>query len=174
MKNHMNRRGFLATTGAAGALTFLGPKVLRAQDNGTLRFGLSTYPPSFDVWASNGTSAGTIKVLCHRGLLSYDKEGLIRSELAESWDVAEDGTWTFKLRDAKWHDGSPVTAEDVAWTVTEAQKPDSAAYLQASLATITSVETPDEKTVVMKTSEPQAVLPGVVRQLQHVDHEEGL
>ncbi|ANT60846.1 peptide ABC transporter substrate-binding protein [Salipiger sp. CCB-MM3] len=159
MKNHMNRRGFLATTGAAGALTFLGPKVLRAQDNGTLRFGLSTYPPSFDVWASNGTSAGTIKVLCHRGLLSYDKEGLIRSELAESWDVAEDGTWTFKLRDAKWHDGSPVTAEDVAWTVTEAQKPDSAAYLQASLATITSVETPDEKTVVMKTSEPQAVLP---------------
>lgn len=161
MTTKMNRRGFLATSGAAaGALTFLGSKAAFAQEGGTLRFGLSAYPPSLDVWASNGTAAGTIKLMCHRGLLSYDKDGVMQGELAESWDVTEDGTWTFKLRDAMWHDGSPVTAEDVAWTVTEAQKPDSAAYLQGQLATITSVETPDEKTVVMKTDEPQAVLPG--------------
>ncbi|MGR3376922.1 ABC transporter substrate-binding protein [Salipiger abyssi] len=159
MTTRLNRRGFLATTGAAGALSFLGPKVLRAQEDGTLRFGLSTYPPSFDAWASNGTAAGTVKVMCHRGLLSYDAEGALRGELAESWDVDDDGVWTFNLRDAKWHDGSPVTAEDVAWTITEVQKPDSAAYLQNQLATITSVETPDDKTVVLMTSEPQAVLP---------------
>ena len=159
MTTKMNRRGFLATTGAAaGALGFLG-KAAFAQDGGTLRFGLSAYPPSFDVWASNGTAAGTIKLMCHRGLLSYDKDGVMQGELAESWEVSEDGTWTFKLRDANWHDGTPVTAADVAWTVTEAQKADSAAYLQGQLATITSIETPDEKTVVMKTDGPQAVLP---------------
>ena len=36
--------------------------------------------------------------------------------LADSWETSEDGlTWTFHLnKDAKWHDGKPVTSEDVA------------------------------------------------------------
>jgi peptide/nickel transport system substrate-binding protein len=39
--------------------------------------------------------------------------------LAESWEVSADGkTYTFKLRkDVKWHDGTPFTAEDVAWSM---------------------------------------------------------
>ncbi|WP_108485149.1 ABC transporter substrate-binding protein [Oceaniglobus ichthyenteri] len=161
MTNTLNRRGFLAATGAmAGGLAFIGPAGLHAQEGGTLRFALSTYPPSFDGWASGGTAAGTIKLLMHRGLLSYDPEGMIRGELAESWEVDDNGVWTFKLRDAKWHDGSPVTAEDIAWNVTEAQKPDSAAFLQAQLAQIIAVETPDDKTVRMITQEPLAVVPG--------------
>ena len=161
MTTRLNRRSFLATTSiAATSLAFLGPRALRAQEGGVLRFALSTYPPSFDAWASSGTAAGTIKLMMHRGLVSYGPDGLMRGELAESWQVSEDGSWTFKLRDATWHDGSPVTAEDIAWNVTEAQKPDSAAYLQGQLASITSVETPDAKTVVMKTAEPQATLPG--------------
>jgi peptide/nickel transport system substrate-binding protein len=161
MTTRMNRRGFLATTGAAaGTLSFLGPKALHAQDGGTLRFGLSTYPPSLDAWASNGTAAGTIKLMIHRGLLGYGPDGSLRGELAESWEVDDAGAWVFTLREATWHDGSPVTSEDIAWNVLEAQKPDSAAYLQGQLAAITSVETPDEKTVRMVTDEPLAVLPG--------------
>ncbi len=156
----MNRRGFLASTGAAaGAMTFLSAGPLRA-DGGTLRFGLSTYPPKLDVWTSSGTSAGTVKLMCHRGLLGYSADGTLQGELAESWDVDDAGDWTFKLRDAKWHDGTPVTAEDIAWSITEAKKPDSAAYLQNQLSTIVEIDTPDDKTVVLKTSEPQAVLPG--------------
>ena len=59
MTNGLNRRGFLATTlGGAGALSFLGPRALMAQEGGTLRFALSAYPPSFDAWASTGTAAG--------------------------------------------------------------------------------------------------------------------
>ena len=162
MIKRLNRRGFIATTGAAaGTLTFLGPRALRAQEGDTLRFALSTYPPSFDAWASSGTAAGTIKLMMHRGLLSYDAEGTMRGELAESWEVDDEGAWVFTLREgATWHDGSPVTAEDIAWNVTEAQKPDSAAFLQGQLALITAVETPDDRTVRMVTQEPLAVLPG--------------
>ena len=38
--------------------------------------------------------------------------------LADSWETSDDGlTWTFHLnKDAKWHDGKPVTSEDVAYT----------------------------------------------------------
>lgn len=162
MTLRLNRRGFLAATGAAaGALTFIGPRGLLAREGATLRFALSTYPPSFDAWASSGTAAGTIKLMMHRGLLSYAPDGTLRGELAESWEVDDAGAWVFTLRDnATWHDGSPVTAEDIAWNVTEAQKPDSAAYLQGQLALVTGVETPDDKTVRMVTEEPLAVLPG--------------
>jgi peptide/nickel transport system substrate-binding protein len=51
------------------------------------------------------------------GTLTYDFEQL-KPELAESWAIAADGmSVTFKLRkDAKFHDGTPVTAKDVKWS----------------------------------------------------------
>jgi len=51
------------------------------------------------------------------GTRSYDY-GVLKPELAESWQVAADGmSVTFKLRkDAKFHDGTPVTAKDVKWS----------------------------------------------------------
>lgn len=49
------------------------------------------------------------------GSLSYD-HGVVKPELAERWDVKPDGI-TFHLRkDAKFHDGAPVTAHDVKWS----------------------------------------------------------
>ena len=51
------------------------------------------------------------------GTRSYD-HAVLRPELAESWQVAADGmSVTFKLRkDARFHDGTPVTARDVKWS----------------------------------------------------------
>ena len=51
------------------------------------------------------------------GAHSYDSS-VLKPELAESWQVAADGmSVTFKLRkDAKFHDGTPVTAKDVKWS----------------------------------------------------------
>ena len=46
----------------------------------------------------------------------------IEGDLAESWDVSDDGTdYTFHLRpDAKFSDGSPVTADDVVFSIERA------------------------------------------------------
>jgi peptide/nickel transport system substrate-binding protein len=51
------------------------------------------------------------------GTIMYDYKTL-KPELAESWKIAPDGkSVTFKLRkDAKFHDGTPVTAQDVKWS----------------------------------------------------------
>jgi peptide/nickel transport system substrate-binding protein len=51
------------------------------------------------------------------GSRSYDY-GVLKPELAESWQLAADGmSVTFKLRkDARFHDGTPVTARDVKWS----------------------------------------------------------
>ena len=55
---------------------------------------------------------------CIDGLMQLDSNGKPIPALAESFDVSEDGkTYTFHLRDAKWANGDPVTAEDFvfAW-----------------------------------------------------------
>lgn len=57
--------------------------------------------------------------LLFSSLVRFDSNGLPVGDLAESWTISTDGTvFTFNLRlDAVWHDGVPVTAQDVAFTV---------------------------------------------------------
>jgi peptide/nickel transport system substrate-binding protein len=70
--------------------------------------------------------------------------------LAESWDVSPDGkTYTFHLRDAKFHDGSPVTAEDVAFCLKRASTIQGAPW-QFMYTAIDTTEAPDPKTAVVK------------------------
>ena len=53
---------------------------------------------------------------CIDGLTQMDADGAAVPALAESWDISDDGmTWTFHLRDAKWSNGDPVTANDFAF-----------------------------------------------------------
>lgn len=57
--------------------------------------------------------------LVYAGLVRNGPNGTIVPDLAERWSVDADGKrWTVRLReDARWHDGEPVTAEDVAFTI---------------------------------------------------------
>lgn len=156
-----DRRRFLAGGAAlAGTINFIGIGSARAQQTGVLTFGLSSYPPSFMPWAQNGTAAGTVKLLMHRGLLSYGPDGALRGELAESWDVDDAGAWTFKLRKATFHDGKPVTSADVKWNIEQVAASDSTGYFRGQFQTITAVDTPDELTVRITTAQPTATLPG--------------
>jgi peptide/nickel transport system substrate-binding protein len=75
--------------------------------------------------------------------------------LADSWETSEDGlTWTFHLnKEAKWHDGEPVTSEDVAYTFRRILDEEQGLYIDY-VKQIESIETPDEHTVVFKTKDP--------------------
>jgi len=57
--------------------------------------------------------------LLYSGLMRFDSRGLPEPDLAESWGATEDGTiYNFTLRpNALWHDGQPVTSDDVIFTV---------------------------------------------------------
>src|SRR5687768_10580677 len=57
--------------------------------------------------------------LVFSGLTRIDAEGDLVPDLASSWDVSPDSrVYTFTLRpDAHWHDGTPVTADDVLFTI---------------------------------------------------------
>lgn len=153
----LSRRRFAGAAAGAGTLAWLGIPSARAQATGILTFGLSSYPPSFEPLQNAGTAAGTVKLLIHRGLLSYDKAGNLRGELADEWGVDDQGIWTFHLRDgAIWHDGRPVTSADIRYTIETGGAAESTATYKDFLAGIAQIETPDERTVRLTFAEPTA------------------
>jgi peptide/nickel transport system substrate-binding protein len=57
--------------------------------------------------------------LLYSRMISFDDRGFPQSELAEAWNVSKDGTiYNVTLKNgAKWHDGRPLTADDVLFTI---------------------------------------------------------
>lgn len=103
--------------------------------------------------------------------LSATYEGLVRlgsdnksvePSLAESWEVNENQTvFTFKLApNAVFSDGSPVEAKDVKWTFERLKNVQADASFMMSL--VQSIETPDDKTVVITMSSPNSEFMGVL------------
>jgi ABC-type transport system substrate-binding protein len=143
---------------AAAAAAFAAPA--RAERTpGRLVFGLSTYPPNLQPWSNAGGAQGTIKQQLFRGLLSYDADGNLRGELAESWRRDGDTGWLFNLREAVFQNGAPVTAADVAWTLEQVAAEHSTAYMRAEFQGVQRVETPDARTVRIVMKQPIATLP---------------
>ena len=66
--------------------------------------------------ATDGTSF-IMQTMCISGLTQLDESGVPIPDMAESWEISDDGlTYTFHLReDAMWSDGTPVTAQDFVY-----------------------------------------------------------
>jgi peptide/nickel transport system substrate-binding protein len=76
--------------------------------------------------------------------------GALEPALAERWDVSADGlTYTFHLRDAQFSDGSPLTADDVVFSLERIRTDKQSAY-SAPLSAVESVTAADPKTVVIR------------------------
>jgi peptide/nickel transport system substrate-binding protein len=67
-----------------------------------------------------------IDKLIYSGIVSFDSRGIPQQDIAESWAVSADATlYTITLRDnAYWHDGEPVTSDDVIYTFSKFQDDD--------------------------------------------------
>ncbi|GAB4455818.1 MAG: peptide ABC transporter substrate-binding protein [Anaerolineales bacterium] len=67
----------------------------------------------------NNAADRDVNRLLFSGLVRFDEHGLPRADLAESWGVSQDGTiYNFTIRpNAVWHDGVPVTSDDVIFTI---------------------------------------------------------
>ena len=82
-------------------------------------------PPTLDPHLTTDATSARIIVEVFGGLVTIDPDLNIVADLAESWDISDDGrVYTFHLRpDAKFHDGKPVTADDVLWSLERATNP---------------------------------------------------
>lgn len=127
------------------------------QVGGTLVLGLSDEPNTLDANVETLSTAYTILSLIGGTLVGRDANNQIVPYLAESWDISEDGlTWDFYLRqDVKFHDGTPLTAEDFAWTYMRAKDPEQTSGVTGRfLAAVDNAEAIDEYTLRLTLNAP--------------------
>lgn len=104
---------------------------------------------------ASDTASSEVCGMVYNGLVKYDKDVKIIGDLAENWDISEDGKLiVFHLRkDVRWHDGHPFTSKDVEFTYRKlidksVKTPYSAAYERVEM-----LDTPDDYTVKIKYKE---------------------
>jgi peptide/nickel transport system substrate-binding protein len=90
--------------------------------------------------------------------LTWKDENGVIPWLADSWSTAEDGTaWTFELREGvKWHDGQPLTAEDVKFSFEYERSHVAVSSWYAALEDVESVEVTGDHEVVVHLTRPLA------------------
>ncbi len=83
------------------------------------REGILGRATSVSPFAAQTQADRDLVALLFRGLVRLGPNGSLVPDLAVDWSSDPSGAaWTFTLRDdARWHDGEPVTAEDVAFTI---------------------------------------------------------
>ncbi len=111
---------------------------------------LGSFTDANPIYATNAVDSSVAK-LVFAGLLKNDANGQLVNDLADKWQVDESSqTYTVHLRpNLKWHDGKPLTADDVVFTYELMQNPDARSHLQASWRGI-KVSKVDNRTVTFK------------------------
>lgn len=115
------------TIAALLALSLLVPAAVAEAGDNVLHIFYTDDPETLDVQMT--TDSYTIPLNCFDRLVetdTVDGEAQLIPGLAESWDVSEDGlTYTFHLREGvTFHNGDPLTADDVVFTVNRMMDPD--------------------------------------------------
>ncbi|MCX7560502.1 ABC transporter substrate-binding protein [Sulfitobacter sp. F26204] len=97
----------------------------------------------------------------YEALFQLTDAGDVVKQLARDFTISEDRkTYTFTLQpDVLFHSGEPLTAADVKFSIERIRAEESKSARKRSLSSITSIETPDDSTVVITISEPSISLP---------------
>ncbi|WP_161905861.1 ABC transporter substrate-binding protein [Paracoccus sp. MKU1] len=137
------RRNTVAMITAVTAMLTVAP----AWAENLIRIGSPYQTTTLDPIRSS--AAGNIETFgqLYSRLLRRDADGKMQPGLAEEWTISDDGLeLVFTLRDAKFSNGTPIIADDVAFSLTRAIKDEKSAY-SATLAAIDSVTAVDSHTV---------------------------
>ncbi|HEV2605786.1 MAG TPA: ABC transporter substrate-binding protein [Microvirga sp.] len=127
--------------------------------SGTVRVGLDVDAGTLDPRLARDSSAYRVTDLIYDGLVRLSADLKPQPNLAQSWENPDPQTWIFKLRDGvTFHDGSPLTADDVVFTYQTILKPETNAPLRGLFSPITKVEAVDPKTVKFTLSAPYSPL----------------
>mgnify|MGYP004517696219 FL=1 len=105
-----------------------------------LALQIASEPDKLDPALNSTVDGACLAILAFSGLYSYDENGQLVPELAESYEMSDDAlTYTFKMRDGlKWSDGETLDANDVVYSWNRLANPDTAAdysYLTSAIAT---------------------------------------
>jgi len=124
---------------------------------GTLTEGAVGTPRFINPLLAISQTDQDISTLVYSGLMRVNRDGDVITDLAERYEVSDDGTqYIFHLKPyARFHDGKTVTAEDVEFTILLAQSPEIKSPRRADWEGV-SVKTEDEHTIIFTLPHPYA------------------
>ena len=135
----------------------------KTPDN-TLSLQVASEPNKLDPALNSTVDGACLAILSFAGLYTYDAEGKLVPDLAESYEVSDDGlTYTFTMKDGlKWSDGEELNAEDVVYSWNRLVTPETGAdyfYLADGIArkedkTLDIEASEDGKTFTVNLSAP--------------------
>ena len=149
---------------ALACALFVAPSVEADQHAETLRIVTAQAATTLNPYLSSGSKDVTAASLVLEPLAGFDPDGLVFPRLAQDIPTLENGglssdglsmTWTLR-EDARWSDGSPVTAEDVAFTYRYCTDPAMGCAQAHRFAGIASVEALDQRRVRIRFQQPQS------------------
>lgn len=145
----------------------------------TLTINNASEPETLDPQLANGVQEANIIRQFSEGLVSTDNDGNIIAGMASEWTTEDNKVWIFKLRDASWSNGDPVTAHDFVYTFRRLADPKTGSYYasyldDAKVANAQAVidgklstdklgiEAVDDKTLKITLSEPIPYFPDML------------
>jgi peptide/nickel transport system substrate-binding protein len=161
LRRGLSRRSALAGAAALGlgAPALLGGRAASGQESsgGTLTVAVQSPICGLDPPIVCGYPSGpAILFIIANRLVSVDTELQLHPDLAESWEASPDGlSYTFKLRQGvTFHDGTPFNASAIQAHFDHSRDPELAFGTAAQFPQVTSIEYPDDYTVVFGLDEP--------------------
>ena len=137
----------------------------------SLKVGASSGVNSLDPHFHNETPTNSVNANIFDGLVNFDKDLNPYPVLAESWEILDDVTWQFKLREnVTFHNGNDFTADDVVWSFNRAKTSDKSGF-KGSISAIKAVEKVGEHTVNVVTNGPFPILLRKLTYLRIMDKE---
>jgi peptide/nickel transport system substrate-binding protein len=123
----------------------------------TIVIGIEQDATTLDPRLASDAYSARLSALIFNGLLRLDRDGRLVPDLAERYDTPDARTFVFHLRDGvRFHDGTPFTSADVAYTVESIRDPATRSPRKAAFDVVSAVETPDARTVTFRLSRPFA------------------
>ena len=174
----VNRREFLAAMGAlglsataaGGLLTSAGALAATPKKGGLAKYANNLHGPDDQMDPIVFTSGidYTRGIATYNGLIQFGDNMTLHPELAEEWSPNSNATeFTFKIRKGvEFHDGSPLTADDVVWSMNRHLGEDSPSVAKALFGTVKEWQKVDSHTVKAVLTSPDSDLPAKLGEKQ--------
>ncbi|HEY6332593.1 MAG TPA: ABC transporter substrate-binding protein, partial [Blastocatellia bacterium] len=157
IKGTLNYISRCCLAGALVGLAFVPAGCRRVPLPGTLVIAIEQQPHGFDPrFSTNYIQSAHIMQLVYDTLLVKDEHFEFVPSLAQSFEQSDDRTsFTFHIRPGvKFHSGKPLTSADVKYTFSSILDPATKSPIRGAIDRISSIDTPDQNTVVFRAREP--------------------
>jgi peptide/nickel transport system substrate-binding protein len=160
--------GSTGSTGSADATTDGGTAGAGTEVD-TMTWAIQSPPASMDNAVAGDVPTFRVQSAAFDGITTLDNDGVVQPWLASSFENPDPLTWVFTIRDdVTFWDGTPMTAEDVAYSWSRHVGVDSTSVQAFNFANVASVEATDDSTVTVTLTAPDPGIPAKAALYVHV------